>query len=288
LDSSKTMQFYLNYTSNFSKKSFLLKELSFKQLKTLNKFIQNKNDTSIIQAFENILYKNIINKKDYIFLNNFDKFCLLFLLRIANISSEIEINKGAFEIKINLLDFFNKIINHNFENLQTVEKNGIKIELDLPQVLYFDDFYFSIYECIRKITFSDKKQIILQNISTENKKKMFEQLPAFVFELVSAYKTQINTFFKHIVFSLGQNDSVNISPFDNSMYETCKALFYINLKSLYDVQYTLVNKVLYTPEYIDKLTFTENILLLKNYHEEIKKTNEETRKQVDNPMQPSK
>lgn len=282
------MQFYLNYTSNFSKKSFSLKELSFKQLKTLNKFIQNKNDNSIIKAFENILYKNIINKQDYSFLNNFDKFCLLFLLRIASISSEIELSKGTFEIKINLLDFFNKIINFNLKNLQIVEKNGIKIELDLPQVLYFNDFYFSVYECIRKITLANNQQINVQAFTAENKKKLFEQLPAFVFESISTYKTQINEFFKPIVFSLGQNDSVNISPFDNSMYETCKALFYINLKSLYDIQYTLVNKVQYTPEYVDQLTFTENILLLKNYHEEIKKANEETRKQVDNPMQPAK
>jgi hypothetical protein len=49
------MDFFLNFTSPTSQENLKIKELSFKQLRALNKFLHNKNNSAICECFEEIL-----------------------------------------------------------------------------------------------------------------------------------------------------------------------------------------------------------------------------------------
>jgi hypothetical protein len=279
------MNFFLTYTSNITQNKFFIRELSFKQFKTLNKFLHNKNDETINSCFEQILQENILNKENYTTLTNFDKFCLLFLLRISSISSELEFKKDVFNTKINLLQQFNAISSFNKFTKTTIQENFLKINLNLPKTLFFKDIFTVFLECIEDITITNngkEQNIIFSTLTAQQKLDFYNNLPISLISHIQDYKKTNETAANHLTISFDNTNHPELNPFSLTLFDILKILFFTDLKSLYDMQYHIVNKVNFTPEYVENNTFLENLLILNHYSDELVRKEQEMKKQVDN------
>jgi hypothetical protein len=283
------MDFFLSYTTIISKKKLFIKELTFKQLKVLNKFIQNKDEEAINICFESILLENIQNLNTDDVLTNYDKFCLLFLLRLASISPEIELKKQNILTKVNLLPAYNTFFNINLNNNYTIENNSFKIKLSLPKSLHFNnifDILLSSIDQIDVITANGLKIINFNTLTTEEKKIIFEKLPAYIINDINKTKQTIENVFTNVSLTIDAHNKLPINPFNMSLFEMLKLLLTVDLKHLYDIQYALVHKLNFDAFYADNNTLTENIILINNYTEEMSKKMQETRKAMDNSAKP--
>lgn len=276
------MQFYLNYFIPSLNKNLNLRELSFKQFFTLNKFVTNNNNQHISDCFDSILRENLVETEFFPYLNNFDKFIGLYLLRSSCVSPEVELKKDKSIVKIALHTFLSKCVDKKPETIKNFAFNNLKIDLNLPKTLYSPNTLDILYETVSSIYIDDKK-IDLMTLSSHERTKIVEQLPAQLFETIKNYCNSMEELFSdlYLEFKLVSENKIIINPFNNSMYEILKAFYQTDLISLYELQYILVNKLFYTPEYVDNNTLVENILLTNFYRSEVEKINAEQSKNMD-------
>ena len=275
------MSFYLNYTPPTLNKNLKLKELSFLQYRTLNKFIINNNNSHICDYFDSILQECLIETNIFDKLTNFDKFCALFLLRCTCVSPEIEFINNTAKAKASLLPLLQNCLDlkTEFSRLVKVDEN-IELELTLPKLLYFETIFDGLYESVSEVFFKGDK------VNYDNKKELVETLPAEVLNALKQFSSDITEAFKPVVLNIGikEKDQFSLSPYNLSLLEILKALYTANLKSILELQYVLVSKCRYNPDFIDKNTLTENLILANIYEDEVKRINEEQSKSFENPV----
>jgi len=283
------MDFYLNFYAPSLKKNLNLKELTFRQFFTLNKFITNNNQAHISQCFDDIILENLKEKEYFYQLTNFDKFIGLYLLRSSCISPEVELKSGANTAKIPLYPFLIKCVDKKVETNSIIIINDVELQLNLPKNLYSSNTFDIIYDTIYNIKIN-KKNINLFELKIEEKNKIIEELPAQIFTKVKSYCNEIEKQYSDLIleFKLFIDSKITINPFNNSMFEILKAFYQTDLISLYELQYILVNKLLYSAEYVDNNTLIENILLSNFYKAEIEKINAEQNKSLDKSVSLSK
>jgi hypothetical protein len=275
------MDFYLNLTLPNIAESLKIRELSFKQLRILNKFLHNKNNAAINFYLEKILEENIIDYSKKINLNSHDKFCIFLLLRLASVSPEIEIKKENFVKKTSLLPFFTQISSLKTTTPTIIENDNIKIKVSLPKQFHYEDIFSSFSDTIDTIQIKQGEDIIFNQLTQAEKTAIFDNLPASIIESIYTYKQLIETEFKSITLNIDGENNIELSPFNASLFEIIKILYFSDLKSLYDIQYLLVSKVNYNAEYLEKNTLLENVILINNYSDEMAKTSDETKKALD-------
>jgi len=272
------MQFYLTFTQPSTNNSFNISELTFAQYRTLNKFIGNKNNNHIEEYFNHIIRSNS-NVNSF---TNFDKFLILFLLRLASVSSEIEVTSGSFTKKTSIIPILNQLqqINKSFE--KTFQYEDFVLEVNLPKKLFFNDIYDPLCFSIQEIIINNKP-INYNSLTDKEKIDIFDKLPSSIITNLRAYHNEVTHVFKTCEIKLFNEDQAfTITPFDNNMFELLKVLFTVNLKSLYELQYILVSKLFYTAEYIDKNTLVENLILKNILEAEMNQLKEERQKGVEN------
>ena len=276
------MSFYLNYESPVLNKSFKVKELTFGQFRDLNKYILSNNNIFIENFFDEILTNNLEQKDLLKQLCNYDKFCILVLLRAVNISPELEIFEKNKNFKVPLKDFLNKCLNFTHDTVKIIEHGNIKIKLELPSSFVINNLLDLTDMVIKRVEIDDSI-LNFSEIESELKKEIIEALPAnIIFDIKKFYENLV-TVFSELSFTLPSiNETINLNPFDSSLLEILKLLFRASLKNIYEMQYFMVSKMYYTPEYIDNNTFVENVLLLRLFEDELKKQDELAKK----PKQP--
>jgi hypothetical protein len=279
------MSFYLNFHSPTLDKDLRIKELTFKQYRVLNKFLLNNNNFHISEYFEEIVKECLLEKEYYEQLTNFDKFCMLYLLRCLFVSPEIELKDKTSVTKIPLVPFLNKCIDFKTNFTSEHILDTLKLQITLPKALYFENLLDAYYSSVDKVFVNDEEIDIFTNVS-EERQKIIEQLPAEVTGHIDKFSKDTVKAFKPLVLKVGvkDNDKIEISPYNTTLFEILKALFSANLKNIYEMQYLLVSKMFFTCEAIDNNTLTENIVLCKIYEGELAKMQEEQSKAVANPM----
>jgi len=274
------MSFYLNYIPPTLNKSLKLKELTFLHYRVLNKFLINNNNNHISDYFDTILQDCLVDKNDFENFTNFDKFCALFLLRCTCVSPEIEFLKNNAKSKASLLPLLQKCLDlkTEFKKIVKVDDN-IELELTLPKILHFDTLFDALYDSISSVLFKGN------SVNFGDKKELVEILPAEVSTHLKQFSNDIIEAFKPIVLNIGVNekDQFSLSPYNLSFLEILKALFAANLKNILELQYVLVSKCRYNPDFVDKNTLTENLILTNIYEDEVKRINEEQNKAFDKP-----
>jgi hypothetical protein len=270
------MEFYLNFDSPTLNKSLKLKEVSFEKYRILNKFLINNNNFHISEYFDVILNDCLIEKEFFTQLTNFDKFCALFLLRCISVSPEVEFKKDKINSKASLMPFLKTCLDFKIDFLKTIKLDeNIKITLSLPKQLAFENMFDIYYDSINKV-FYNEKEIVYPH----DRSKLIEMLPAEITNHLKKFADETTEMFKKIVLNIGlsKEEKITITPFNLSFIEILKALYSANLKSIMELQYLLVSKMFYSPEYVDKNTLAENLVLANIYEAEVKKLNEEQAK----------
>jgi len=276
--------FYVNFYSPSLKRDLKVKELTFKQYKIVNKFLLNNNNFHIAEYFDNIVSECLIEKDVFEQLNNFDKFCLLLLLRCTFVSKDIEYMEGTSTVKIPLLTFLNNCIDFKSEFASEIIIDKLRVNITLPKALYFENLLDAYYSSIDKV-FVDSEEVDIFSTSLEEKQKIIEQLPAEVTSHIDNFSKRIIKEFSTLVLTVGMKDTdkVIVSPYNTSMFEILKALFSTNLKNIYEMEYILNSKISLSDRAIEQNTLSENLVLCKIYEAEIAKMNEEQSKSVDKP-----
>jgi len=273
--------FYIDFYSPTLQKNLKVKELTFKQYRDLNKFIINNNNFFIADYFDTIIKDCLYDKEYFDHLTNFDKFCLLFLLRCLFVSPDIEYKNGPNAVKQQLIPFLKKYFNFKTEFSEELNNDPLKVIISLPKILFFDNIYDALYSSVDRIYIDNNEIEFLNN--PEEKLKIIENLPAEILTGLKSFSDRITKDFSSLTLEVGidKKNKVELNPYNTSLFEILKAMFTANLKNIYEVQYLLVSKLRYSADYIDKNTLAENLVLCNLYETEMAKLKEEQDKIMD-------
>lgn len=272
------MSFYLNYDSPTQKRSFKIKEMTLRQFRELNKYILNNNNLFIEKYLDEILLENLENKEDLYYFTNFDKFCCFFMLRCVCVSPDLDFLNDKTNVKVNLLDFLNKILNFTFTYEKIVDIMPFKIKLSLPRTFTFYNF-LNLADHLISIIEVEDETIYFASLNSNEKDQMLRSLPAIILTHIEDYFKELNKQFEGLKLDIPTlKEPIPLNLFDSSMLEVLKSLFKTNLNTLYELQYLLTSKLNYPPEYLDNSTFIENLIVLRLYEAELKKQEELTKK----------
>jgi hypothetical protein len=214
-----------------------------------------------------------------------DKFYILLFLRVIYLGEEVTFNlKESFTDKLNVSL---SVILEKFEQLtpptnEVIAIDNFKVELGIPIQLYFntiDELYFSL---IRSVTYNGSK-IDFNTITEEEKQKIYELLPPkFINELQRFYTTLINTLGNLVVFEENKTFNVNeisVNFLSNQPCYFIKQLYSQDINSFLEFMYQFVNKVGGSFSDFLKLSINDCKIIFNFYVDEVKKQNEELKKQ---------
>lgn len=279
------MAFYLNFVPSTLDSSSKIRELSFQQFRELNKYILSNNNIFIESFINTIIFENLENKKDFFKLTNFDKFCCMLLLRSVCISPELEIFQKNQNIKVSITDFLNKCLEFNKKFNKTIKQHDLEILLELPHNFVIKNFLELPHLIIKSVKIQDA-EYQFNDIDNNLKTEIVEMLPGNVIFEIKSFFDEIVDKFKELEFKIPSFDeTIILNPYDGTLLELLKLVFRANLTNIYEMQYILVSKLHYTPEYLDNNTFAENLLLIRLFEDEIKRQ-EEQNKQSKTPSIP--
>lgn len=268
------MSFFANIYAPTLNLDLRIKELSFLQYKTLNKFITNNKDEHIVSYFDEILKENILEKETVSKLTGYDKFCALFMLRCLSVSPNIEYKKDNSNFKYPLLPFLNNCLDMKTTFTEVVNIDNIEFILGLPYKFIFNDMFDAYFGLLHAVNHGHTK-IIVNDLTIEEKNELYKTLPITLTQYLKDYLLKVSKDFENLVLDFKLVQPIAIKPFDLSMLELLRALFSSNLSSLYELQYVLVSKAQYSPEYIDKNTLAENLVLQNLLEQEYDKNSKD-------------
>jgi len=278
------MGFFANIYAPTLSLDLRIKELSFLQYKTLNKFITNNKDEHIVSYFDEILKENILEKDTVNKLTGYDKFCALFMLRCLSVSPNIEYKKDNSNFKFPLLPFLNDCLDIKTTFTEAVNIDNIEFTLGLPYKFIFNDMFDAYFGLLHTVNNGSTK-IIVNDLTIEEKNELYKTLPISLTQHLKDYLLKVAQDFEKLVLDFKLVQPITVKPFDLSMLELLKALFSSNLSSLYELQYVLVSKAQYSPEYIDKNTLAENLVLQNLLEQEYDKISKDNTAQKSIPIE---
>ena len=236
-----------------------------------------------IEGFEKYVNTVIFNYLPL--LSIIDKFYILLFLRVIYLGEEI-----TFSLKESFTDKLNVSLNvilEKFEQLnlppnELVVVDNFSIELGMPTQLYFntiDELYFSL---LRSVTF-DNVKIDFDSITENEKQKIYELLPSkFIQELQRFYTSLINTLGNLVVFEENKTfnvDEISVNFLSNQPCFFIKQLYSQDINSFLEFMYQFVNKVGGSFNDFLKLSINDCKIIFNFYVDEVKKQNEELKKQ---------
>jgi len=272
------MAFYLNFETPTLKIPLKIKELSFKQFRELNKYILSNNNEFIEGCLNTIIFDNLENKTQFYKLTNFDKFCCMLLLRSVCVSPDLEVFQKKQNVKISVSDFLNTCLNFNKEFTKIITQPDIEVTLELPNNFVIQNFLELPHLVIKKVKIQDSTYNF-NELDEDIKNDIIETLPgSIIFEIKTFFEETVEKF-KALEFKIPSfEEAITLNPFDGTLLELLKLIFRANLSNIYEMQYILVSKLYYTPEYLDDNTFTENLLIIRLFEDEIKRQEDQHKK----------
>jgi len=272
------MAFYLNFEPPTLKKSLKIKELSFKQFRELNKYILTDNNAFVEHFINTIIFDNLEDKNIFFKLSNFDKFCCMLLLRSVCISPELEIFQKKQNIKISISDFLNNCLNFKKTFSKTFTHQKLEVTLGLPNNFIIENFLELPHLVIKSVKIEDAIYNF-DNIESTLKDEIIESLPGNIIFEIKTFFNEIVECFNLLEFKIPNlEEAIILNPYDGTLIEILKLVFRANLSNIYEMQYILVSKLHYTPDYLDENTFTENLLIVRLFEDEIKRQEEQNKK----------
>lgn len=236
-----------------------------------------------IEGFER--YVNIIIFNHLPSLTIIDKFYILLFLRVIYLGEEVTFNlKESFTDKLNVSL---SVILEKFEQLvpptnEIIVVDNFKVELGVPTQLYFntiDELYFSL---VRSVTY-DGSKIDFDIITEDEKQKIYELLPPkFINELQRFYTTLINALGNLVVFEENKTfnvEEISVNFLSNQPCYFIKQLYSQDINSFLEFMYQFVNKVGGSFSDFLKLSINDCKIIFNFYVDEVKKQNEELKKQ---------
>lgn len=251
-----------------SKKKFdYLDEIKNKNIIAISKFIQANDEYGLSSYFEKLLSSLELD-------NIIDKFCVLLQLRGLNFNGKAVLkgkhaDGNEVEYKIDIFEFVGQLL----EGLESVPDQyefitgEYKFLFKLPTRMYFKNTYALLYDTLLDIEYNGVS--VYKGLQ---KKEKFNYVIGIDKETI----TNVVKFFNQTnnnseIFFIKNDDkdillpSIRVSFFNNTIFNTLKALFKIELTYIYNKFYVCLTKlgISYT-DYLN-LSFIEADILLSIY-----------------------
>jgi len=218
--------------NSYSLDDYKITELSYFEYKNLIKNIMSANDAEVGSVFEELIDKQVSSDRP---LHIGDKIKILLLLRSITLGEEIQFELDG---KMFLFD-----INQITDSI-SYKKEKFKYEtliFDTPKKIYYtskyecliDNFYsFEINDDVKIVEeFTYKqKEIILQNLIGFETKELTEKFNEYLSN-----------------FHLKYMDKNEINLYDPNLLIFLKSLFETDLSEMYDIEYSLMTHLKYSP-----------------------------------------
>ncbi len=288
------MEYYIySVELPFSNKEIFYRELNTKEQLTLaksNLYLPSgeEHDTDFAKALQKVIINCVENKEDFLKINLIDYILFLAKLRIISIGNNIDLeyteeeSKQKIKLTVDLTVFMrllyesaNKII-HN----STVEYKGIKVVLGYPNIkseLLFlssnntaDAILKTIPEYINKIIIDDKNTINLNEFESDEKTKIYENLPLKVRDKVQTFViNSIKSFSDKNLFNIPRMDYFKFNLYNKNHLALIRLFFGGDLRSIYQDYYQLASKNI-SPFYVDSMNTSDRKVFCSFIEEEIK------------------
>lgn len=259
-------------------KKIWIKEITSKLYRDLVKSLYNNDTTEFLQHLSYIIeyvYPGIIQED----LNVVDKVLILLHTRGICINPDLKLKAKCpkttkeFECTIRIEDLINKLedINYNktivHENIQIVH-SVVKVKDELYFIDISEEKFFSaqLASSIDSIEV-DKKMLLFKDLTFDERLELVEKIPLMlakkVYESITIVEnnlSQIKLLSVRSPFSGEYVVDLPVSTNVKVLLEFCKLIFNDDLGNLYRINFNLVNKGNFTPEYVEQITPAEQLL----------------------------
>tara|TARA_E500000318_G_scaffold108629_1_gene119866 strand:- start:641 stop:1411 length:771 start_codon:yes stop_codon:yes gene_type:complete len=211
---------------------YKITELSYFEYKNLIKNIMSVEDNKVVDIFEKVIDEHVIIDRP---LHIGDKIKILFLLRSMTLGEKIELEQNGKKFSYDVNEIIESI---TYENEKFKYKSMV---FDIPKKIFYkskfecliDNFYsFELNDEVKIVTeyTYKQKEIILQNlIGFETK------------ELTNKFNEYLSNFYLKYI------DKIQINLYDSNLLIFLKGIFETNLNEMYDIEYSLMTHLKYSP-----------------------------------------
>jgi hypothetical protein len=246
--------FFSYYKDN---KQYKIKEISFNQFKHLNKHLLNE-DLKELQIVFDDLCKVIT---PHLSLNCLEKFYCLMVLRTMTHGNDFSFKLDEKLVNVNLNLLLDKI-NFKFDNVEYSHEN-LKLYFNLPKQFIHSTIIDLVIDCLVAVEINGKMYDCF-DLSMEEKSLTVNQL---TIPIVEISKTLQDYFVEYnFVFS----KDFTFSILDGSLLLLLRRLFYLDMSSLYDFEYSCIRSLSLKSQDFDNYTLPELRIFLQLLTKELK------------------
>jgi hypothetical protein len=270
------LSFYYTVYIPSQQRTIRLKELTFKEYKSIVKTITNDNNALIEVAFNELIEKATDQKHEtFTFL---DKLLILLTIRSVCILSDIELivtspeTEKKFNVNYRIYDIIQKLAELDLTGYDTIIKtyNAIlEVTFGIPNNLFIDKTNESLFTTIR--------QIKINNIVVPlERDDIVERLPVNVFKDAKNFLTELESKINGINLmtvmapdtSPDNSLEVPLTLVENSVLEFLKLCYKRELLSIYELEYILTSKLKLPYDVVYGSTPAELMLYINFYNKE--------------------
>jgi hypothetical protein len=252
-------------------------ELKNKDFFIILKFCENEDFEGLDNFLNKIIFKGIED------LDIIDKFYALLLVRMIYVDPEIVFeDKNKSAVNFSIQNILEKIDLFERDYDKVYEFNSYKIELGLPNLLYFEDLNDIYLSIIKKIQISDKS-IKFNTLSVEEKELILSNIPNSVFSLIKNYINLLSQNLQNFVVIEGNEtfniSEINLNVLSNGIISFILGIYSMGLSSFFEMMYVFTSKLGFTSADFLNLTPLDSKVLLNIYRKELSEKEEELKKQ---------
>lgn len=217
----------------------------------LAKIVANGDDLLLNRTFASIVKSMSDRKVDPSKITKIDMFCILLNLYIVCVRSSIEFttedNKEGIPVKtkIDLYDILDRVTNFDFEYTRDVPvSDDVSMVIKSPSLLYVEKPEDVIADCIDSLTIYGTTHTF-NGLTTDQRKNILDNIPSEIITNMVTIMNEIDDEYQVEVFRRPseaddvRDEPVNVSMYNNSMFEVLKMLYRQNLESQYFYTYFL-------------------------------------------------
>ena len=242
------------------------------------KIIANDDDTLLCKTFNSLVKETSERRVNPDKITRIDMFCILLNLYIVCVKSNIEFTENnniegmPQKTKIDLYDILDRVTNYEFIYTRKIDVNeDVSMCIKSPTLLYVENPENIIVDCIDSLTISGTTHTF-NGLTIDQKKNIFDNIPSDVITTMVNNMNSINNEYQVEIFrkpsesDSASHEPVNVSLYNNSMFEVLKLLYRQNLEAQYFYKYFMSKHI--NIQDVDQYTPAEIQTFLKLYKQE--------------------
>ena len=249
--------------------------------------LKNRDYVNIIKFCENNDLYGLSSLFDELYLDKdldiYDRFYILIYVRMLFVGETLTyVTEDNKNIDIGLDTVLQKL-DENFKDLDTeITIDDIKIQLGLPNCIYFKDVDDLLTAVIKSVTINNKS-IGFNKLTSQEKSQVIGKLPARAFSYIYSFLNKISDELLNVTV-VQQNDNfgikeINVSIIGNGVMQFILNIYRVDIKSYYELIYMFFQKIFPGTTEFYNISPIESRIMLNIHNKRIVDENKELKKQ---------